>query len=62
MRSKNRDVILPMTVIRRLDEVLSETKEEVIELYKELKKNKIENFWSALYNKSGVAFCNEKFR
>ena len=58
VRGKYRDVILPMTVIRRLDAVLSETKEEVIELYKELKKNKIENFWPALYNKSGVAFCN----
>ena len=31
MRGKYRDVILPMTVLRRLDAVLEETKQEVAE-------------------------------
>lgn len=36
VRGKYRDVILPMTVIRRLDVVLEGTKEEVLEMKKRL--------------------------
>ncbi|HHV33963.1 MAG TPA: SAM-dependent DNA methyltransferase, partial [Syntrophomonadaceae bacterium] len=34
VRGKYRDVILPMTVIRRLDAVLEETKDEVLAMKK----------------------------
>ena len=33
VRGKYRDVILPMTVIRRLDAVLEDTKDEVLRVY-----------------------------
>lgn len=36
VRGKYRDVILPMTVIRRLDAVLESTKEAVLKLNKQL--------------------------
>ena len=36
VRGKYRDVILPMTVIRRLDTVLEPTKEAVLKLSKQL--------------------------
>jgi len=36
VRGKYRDVILPMTVIRRLDAVLEETKEDVLKMKKQL--------------------------
>ena len=36
VRGKYRDVILPMTVIRRLDAVLEETKPSVLEMKKKL--------------------------
>jgi type I restriction enzyme M protein len=58
VRGKYRNVILPMTVIRRLDAVLEPTKEDVLEMKKNLDKNKIANQASALYAAAGQAFCN----
>lgn len=58
IRGKYRDVILPMTVIRRLDAMLEETKSAVIEMKKQLDAAKIDNQWPALCNASGQAFCN----
>ncbi|WP_281778583.1 type I restriction-modification system subunit M N-terminal domain-containing protein [Helicobacter suis] len=37
-RGKYRDVILPMTVIRRLDAILESTKQKVLAKYKECKR------------------------
>ena len=36
VRGKYRDVILPMTVLRRLDCLLEPTKDQVLELYQKL--------------------------
>lgn len=58
VRGKYRDVILPMTVIRRLDVMLEETKPAVLEMKKQLDAAKIENQWPALCNTAGQAFCN----
>lgn len=58
VRGKYRDVILPMTVIRRLDAMLEETKPEVIAMKKQLDEAKIDNQWPALSNVAGQAFCN----
>lgn len=58
VRGKYRDVILPMTVIRRLDAMLEETKLEVLEMKKQLEAAKIDNQWPALCNAAGQAFCN----
>lgn len=58
VRGKYRDVILPMTVIRRLDAMLEETKPAVIQMKKQLDAAKIDNQWPALCNASGQAFCN----
>ena len=58
VRGKYRDVILPMTVIRRLDAVLEETKPAVLEMKKRLDDAKIDNQWPALCNAAGQAFCN----
>ncbi len=58
VRGKYRDVILPMTVIRRLDAMLEETKSAVLEMKKQLDVAKIDNQWPALYNVAGQAFCN----
>ena len=58
VRGKYRNVILPMTVIRRLDAVLEPTKEKVLEMKKNLDKNKIANQTSALRTAAGQAFCN----
>lgn len=57
-RGKYRDVILPMTVIRRLDAVLEETKPVVLEMKKRLDDAGIANQWPALCNSAGQAFCN----
>ncbi len=43
VRGKYRDVILPMTVIRRLDAVLEPTKGAVIKMKENLDKKKIAN-------------------
>lgn len=58
VRGKYRDVILPMTVIRRLDAMLEKTKPEVLAMKKQLDAAKIDNQWPALCNAAGQAFCN----
>lgn len=58
VRGKYRDVILPMTVIRRLDAMLERTKEAVLTMKKQLDAAKIDNQWPALCNTAGQAFCN----
>lgn len=58
VRGKYRDVILPMTVIRRLDAMLEETKEAVLSMKKQLDAAHIDNQWPALCNAAGQAFCN----
>ena len=58
VRGKYRDVILPMTVIRRLDALLEETKPAVLAMKKQLDDAKIDNQWPALCNAAGQAFCN----
>ena len=57
VRGKYRDVILPMTVIRRLDAMLEGTKEAVLTMKKQLDAAKIDNQWPALCNAAGQAFC-----
>lgn len=58
VRGKYRDVILPMTVIRRLDAVLEDTKPQVLSMKKKLDEAGITNQWGALCNTAGQAFCN----
>ena len=58
VRGKYRDVILPMTVIRRLDALLEETKPAVLSMKRQLDAAKIDNQWPALCNAAGQAFCN----
>lgn len=58
VRGKYRDVILPMTVIRRLDAMLEGTKPAVLAMKKQLDVAKIDNQWPALCNAAGQAFCN----
>jgi type I restriction enzyme M protein len=56
-RGKYQDVILPFTVLRRLDCVLQPTKVEVLEAYNEYK-DKLDNLNPLLCKKSGFAFYN----
>ena len=58
VHGKYRDVILPMTVIRRLDALLEDTKVAVLEMKKRLDAAQIDNQWPALCNTAGHAFCN----
>lgn len=59
VRGKYRDVILPMTVIRRLDAMLEGTKQAVLDMKKTLDAAGIDNQWPALCNAAaGQAFCN----
>ncbi len=58
VRGKYRDVILPMTVIRRLDAVLEPTKEVVLNMKKNLDDAKVVNQTAALCSVAGQAFCN----
>ena len=58
VRGKYRDVILPMTVIRRLDALLEDSKEAVLNMKKKLDAAGIDNQWPALCNAAGQAFCN----
>ena len=58
VRGKYRDVILPMTVIRRLDAVLEPTKEAVLSMKKQLDKVGVANQHAALCQASGEAFYN----
>jgi len=43
VRGKYRDVILPMTVIRRLDAVLEDTKDDVLKMKETLDKAGVQN-------------------
>ena len=58
VRGKYRDVILPMTVIRRLDAVLEPTKEAVLRMKTQLDDAGITNQDQALRQASGEAFYN----
>jgi type I restriction enzyme M protein len=58
VRGKYRDVILPMTVLRRLDAVLEPTKPAVLDMKAALDREKITNQDDALRSASGEAFYN----
>lgn len=58
VRGKYRDVILPMTVIRRLDAVLEPTKEAALAMKAQLDKAGVANQHAALCQASGEAFYN----
>jgi type I restriction enzyme M protein len=58
VRGKYRDVILPMTVIRRLDAVLEPTKQAVLKLSKQLDNAGIATKKDALCHEAGNAFYN----
>ena len=57
-RGKYQDVILPLTVLRRLDCVLAPTKDKVLAKQAELKGKKLENLDPQLRRASGFAFHN----
>lgn len=56
-RSKYQDVILPFTVLRRIDCVLAPTKEKVLEVNAKFK-GKLDNPGPQLCKASGFAFYN----
>ncbi|CAK0778028.1 hypothetical protein CCP3SC1_920014 [Gammaproteobacteria bacterium] len=56
VRGKYRDVILPMTVLRRLDAVLEPTKKAVLEMKAALDKERITHQDDVLRAASGQAF------
>ncbi len=58
VRGKYRDVILPMTVLRRLDAVLEETKDEVLAKMKKLDKEHVKTQDSGLCKAAKQAFYN----
>ncbi len=58
VRGKYRDVILPMTVLRRLDAVLEPTKRAVMEMKASLDKGGVTNQDAALRHAAGQAFYN----
>jgi len=58
VRGKYRDVILPMTVIRRLDAVLEPTKQAVLDMKKRPDRAGITNQDAALRQAAGQAFYN----
>ncbi len=58
VRGKYRDVILPMTVIRRLDAVLEETKGQVLQMKEKLDKAGILNQTDALCHVAKQSFYN----
>src|SRR3954469_17867339 len=58
VRGKYRDVILPMTVLRRLDAVLEPTKAAVLKMKESLDAAKIANKDRKLRQASGEAFYN----
>jgi len=57
-RGKYQDVILPLTVLRRLDCVLAGTKEKVLSKQSELKAKKLEDLAPQLRKIAGFAFYN----
>jgi type I restriction enzyme M protein len=58
VRGKYRDVILPMTVLRRLDAVLEPTKQRVLDMKASLDKADITNQDQALRQGAGQSFYN----
>lgn len=58
VRGKYRDVILPMTVIRRLDTMLEDSKEAVLATKEKLDAAGFLNQWPPLCSVAGQAFCN----
>jgi len=58
VRGKYRDVILPMTVLRRLDAVLEPTKQAVLEMKNSLDNSEIIHQDAALRQAAGQAFYN----
>ena len=58
VRGKYRDVILPMTVLRRLDALLEETKQAVLDMKKTLDKAGVVEQDQALRQAAGQAFYN----
>src|SRR6266404_2083587 len=58
VRGKYRDVILPMTVIRRVDAVLEPTKPAVLKLKEQLDAAGVANQEAALAKAAGQAFYN----
>lgn len=57
-RGKYRDIILPFTVLRRLDALLEPTKEKVLEMHSTLNQLKIDNQYPQLRKVSGYVFYN----
>lgn len=57
-RGKYQDVILPLTVLRRVDAVLAPTKKKVLETQARLRERKLENPDAQLRRASGFAFYN----
>ncbi len=57
-RGKYRDIILPFTVLRRLDALLEPTKEKVLEMHERLNSMKIDNQSPQLRKVSGFVFYN----
>src|SRR6266850_6751650 len=57
-RGRYQDVILPLTVLRRLDCVLADTKERVLGKQAELRSKKLENLDPQLRKIAGFAFYN----
>jgi Type I restriction-modification system methyltransferase subunit len=53
-QSEYQKVILPLTVLRRLDCVTEPTKDEVLQKYKELEEQGVENVAPALERVSGA--------
>lgn len=58
VRGKYLDVILPMTVVRRIDTVLEPTKDAVLRRKEQLDKDGVANPHAALCHESGEAFYN----
>jgi type I restriction enzyme M protein len=58
VRGKYRDVILPMTVLRRLDAVLEDSKQSVLDMKETLDKAKVVEQAPALRHAAGQAFYN----
>ena len=57
-RGKYQDVILPLTVLRRLDCVLADTKQRVLKRQAELRGKGLEDLDAQLKRASGFAFYN----
>lgn len=57
-RGKYRDLILPFTVLRRLDAILEPTKDAVLDMHKKLNEMKIDNQAPQLRKTSGYVFYN----